>query len=105
VVFAGLRARSEIIMVSLFGLTYAAVRGGTIANAMAFRGLAVVLQHEIDAIKTAVIPGFVAITDGVPRTEIEKALSKLNQPLWFEVGGLAVITLICLFELFDGLGR
>ena len=32
-------------------------------------------------------------------------MAKANKGLWFDYGGMGMISLICLFEIFDALGK
>ena len=101
VVFAYLHGRLEVIVVSLFGITYAAIRGGVIGNALAVSKLVMGLQKELNSIRTAVDPAFVP--DNYRLDDAREESKKAEMGFWFQFVGLGIVSLICLYKLFSAL--
>ena len=98
-VFSQLHGRLEIIVVSLFGITYTAIRYIGVAATLMHRDFAVGLQSEIDSLKAAIVPGFVAPV----ASAYAEAKAKANARVWYIWAGLAISTLICFWNFFSAL--
>lgn len=96
IVFMGLHNRLETIVVALFGIVYVAVRTVGLQLTLMQRDFAIGVQRELNVIKAAIVPGFEMPRDGT-YTEMKV---QANAPIWFAMVGLAVISLICLANLF-----
>lgn len=98
-VFSRLHDRLEFIVVALFGLTYSAVRGVATGNAQALMILGQWHQREFDLLKRAVVPGFEV--DLEARKEESEEVVSLRQSIFFQMGGQSLISIICLYYLFE----
>jgi hypothetical protein len=93
-VFANLRGRTEILMAAFAGLIVVTVRGSWLGTLLLFHDL----RQDIDALKTAVVaPGSKQPVTGL-HASIEKVMDRRSFAI--RCLGTAVVSLICLVELF-----
>ncbi len=96
-VFASLQDRTETITVALIGLVFASLRATTLVGVCAQRRVAFLLENEIKSARQT-------MAQGIPPTpvsdaEFDRSLDALSRPLLIDYASLAVIALICLYQL------
>jgi hypothetical protein len=93
-VFANLHGRTEILMAAFAGLIVVTIRGSWLGTLLLFHDL----RQEIDALKTAVV----APSSEQPVTGLHASIENVMDRRSFAIRflGTAVVSLICLVELF-----
>jgi hypothetical protein len=97
-VFAHLQGRMEPLIVSLFGLIYTAIRSAAIGHANTYGDFAVQLQNQLDQIKGLINPNFEF--DWETRREALQEVRDAQSLLVFDIAGVSIVGLICLYYLF-----
>jgi hypothetical protein len=100
-IFSRLDTRSDIIIVSILGQIYTAIRGYAFLQGQAIIRLFLSSEKEFRKIKTLL--GDHDEYEEESRAEIETMLNKDIAKGWGNIAFLAIIDIICIFELLTNL--
>ena len=95
-VLIGISNPMEKAIISVLGILYVTIRSVGIGTAMGMTGMALSLQHQIDAIRYAVDNSF-EIPDGQDETE---AVEFMRNKLYIDAFFQGLISLGCLWAFF-----
>ncbi len=92
-------------MVAILGLVYTTIRGGIIGNAISTDQANLKLYEQLDLIQRHIVPQLYEDTEYEDNYARERKanVEAARKPLYFEWGGLAVVSLICVGALFMAL--
>jgi len=99
IVLSQLEGRFETLVVTLAGIIYVTVRYGFINQASLFMTLGIALRQEFDGVKRLINSDLEFNAEA--HQDRLKELADAKNEMYFHVGGLWVISLICLVRLLS----